>query len=363
MAHIEDFGHMTLKRRIAIAAASSSASNCRGLESPWYGPWGIVLQEITSSIDNAIVIPQDTLWNASNTPKSSRKFRYSERGISLDVLPDDKVMPHPVSHLDGDPGERAVKGKWEGGEMDAEDSDTEDSEVDADETTGQQETAHDNYAYNEAADTSADSAITIHCDHLPFRSPDFTVLPTYFTFLPRDDPRYNQKTGIKIRHQTCAVVVENKKSVTRMDDEILVSPFSQNIIRNSFVAALSSVREQCSFAFKKYPACEHVVAIAAVGAYWMHAFVRRDVLFIEDRMAQETEWSRLWMTPVELYSIVAQRRLAAIRRYIKAKSTIQPTRTSVSMQYPAIPATLMFYSSIRYLRLVVVNVDVAFRNG
>lgn len=278
---------MDTKARITRSFVASYLWNRRNLEGPWYGRSDKVWHNLTSTFPNLIVVPQYPLW---------------------------------LSEVDQD------------NEEDEDEDEDRDEERDADETSGirndladqlvECEDASDDDQNCVEANATEDSLITIPEHNAPGLFPDFVILHFRTKPLCSNHPRFVQLAGIRITHECCPIIVENKRMPTRRTDAALFNEGFHNDLERHLFEAIGDLELQCAYAFKKYRHALSLIAVAVAGDYWCHLSVPFNVVCpVDDEYTVvNLDWNSLkWPLAVAFGTIESDRRLGELRSALERK--------------------------------------------
>jgi hypothetical protein len=283
---------MGLKARIARSFAASYQWNVRNLEGHWYARSAQVWHDLTSHFPDTILVPQYPLW---------------------------------LTHEDQDSVNE-----------DGEEGDNEDEEIDSDEeavrkTDMQLITGHptirlepdDDDQNCGEVDTTEDSLITLPEPNAAELLPDFVILHFRLRPLQPDHPRFLQLAGIRITHECCPIIIENKRMPPRRRDvDLYNNTFSEELEERLYEAMLD-LEHQCAYAFKKYRHMLSVIAVAVAGDHWCHISVPFNYVSpVDDEytMAQ-SRWATLqWPLPVAFGTSESDARLTELHHILERKA-------------------------------------------
>lgn len=274
----------TLKCQVAKSFCSSYRYNSRNLEGLWYGPWCQVLSDLVDHFNNLIVIPQFPMWFTPGDDESEESE--DEQGSAGDDIDEMDLFVE---------------------ERDHDEQDVEHRELHQNET--------------DIGNTTSDSIGTLADGTAAELFPDFAVIHLLAKRLPQGHPRFRSLGGIKITHECCPIVVENKKFPRRR--------LTGDEFRNAADVLLYEAREQlgmqCYHLFQKYPHSITTIAIAAAGDLWTCRKVRRDEVPRPAGDHMDTDgWDGLiWRPYVRLGSVESDVMLEEIHDTLKLKSALK----------------------------------------
>jgi hypothetical protein len=280
---------MDAKARIAKSFAASYLRNRRNLEGPWYGRSAQVWHDLTSTFPNMIVVPQYPLWLSEVDQGDEDSDSDSDGDEERDADETAGIRNHQVA-------DQLV------GCKDADDDDDDQNCVEA--------------------NTTEDSLITIPEHNAASLFPDFVILHFRTKPLRPNHPRFVQLAGIRITHECCPIIVENKRMPTRRTDAALFDkPFYDDLERRLF-EAIDDLELQCAYAFKKYRHALSLIAVAVAGDYWCHLSVPFNVVCpVDDEYTLvNSDWKTLkWPPAVSFGTVESDRRLRELRGALERK--------------------------------------------
>jgi len=283
---------MDTKARIARAFAASYLWNRRNLEGHWYGRSDQVWHDLTNPFPNMIVVPQYPLWLTGD----------------LEDQEDDEGV-------------------------DEGDTDN-DEERDADEkvarSSGQNELASRAMIRVEPddqncveAEATEDSLITIPEPNSAELFPDFVILHFRTRPLRPDHPRFLQLAGIRITHECCPIIIENKRMPRRRTDIALIDGSFNDDLEEHIYEAIDDLETQCAYAFKKYRHALSIIAVAVAGDYWCHVSVPFNLVppVDDEYTLVDSKWNTLvWPAAVAFGTSESDARLAELRSALEQKA-------------------------------------------
>jgi hypothetical protein len=285
---------MPLKARIARSFAASYRWNVRNLEGHWYGRSDQIWQDLTSPFPDMIVVPQYPLW---------------------------------LTHGDQDTADE---------EGDGEGDDDCDEEMDSDEESSRQprdRPAPDDPAISlEPGDddencvevnTTEDSVVTLPERNAAELLPDFVILHFRMQPLRPDHPRFLQLAGIRITHECCPIIIEQKRMPRRRRDVDLYDINFNRQLEERLYEAVTDLEHQCAYAFKRYRHALSIIAVAVAGDYWCHLSVPFNYVSpIDDEYTMvQSRWITLdWPPAVAFGTSQSDARLAELRNLLQRKA-------------------------------------------
>jgi hypothetical protein len=257
------------KARIARSFAASYRYNSRNIEGPWYGRSAQVWHDLIKDFDNMIVVPQYPLWLTTEDAEGAADE--------------------------------------ESNEGDAEDEDEiDEDEIDEDETLSRLSIADQPEIRIEPDDDSElencvqiditeDSIRTLPEHNAAQLFPDFVILHLRVRTLRPDHPRFLQRAGMRVTHECCPIVIENKRMPRRRTDVELYDEAFELDLQERLQEAIDDLEDQCAYAFKRYKHALSIVAVAVAGDYWQYASVTFDTVspLNDDFTLYRTTWDQL----------------------------------------------------------------------
>lgn len=289
---------------MANAFSHSYIVNSRNLESHWYGPWSIVLESLVFNIPSAVVVPQFTLWFNTKDDKGDESDEGDEVGDDVQ----NNVPSNEYHHTSGS--------------------------ISDNESSHQQDSREKSRLPQPVYDNPGICTVAIRkpCTCIP----DFSLLLLELEAVCEDiDPGYPQYCdGIKVSSLEVGAIVENKSAVSRgleLDTEAY---------KMALAVAIDEAREglfhQAAHLFLNYPDYGEVMAIAAAGAEWTYAVLRRE--HVRRRMDQIAERDPayghrrragpqpVWAEPARLHSTESNKNFKVIYDYLSKKARVGMTQ-------------------------------------
>jgi hypothetical protein len=302
------------KRAMARYAGQSRRFNRRNRESPWYAEWSEVLHHrVVDVVDNTLLVPQLTLLYETSDQLADL-VRNSEQSVtaSADIDSDDEIEEETDAQdpdydsdtaLDEEDLSRVVQSA-----VDVEDEDDDDDDDVVEDEHGTEdillaleslaqlrldETGHDkgpvadeSSASGQDPDTSWSSTGTSEERVLASRIPDFSIIlfdvqnarlgggPTY--------------SGYQIHAHRVGVLVECKRNVSKkIPPEEVTAKRTQALDAATFQLCV-----QAACVFLQDRTVEKVMAVAAVGPWWISTYLtRKNIPFAAwNKVGWVTEW-------------------------------------------------------------------------
>jgi hypothetical protein len=285
---------MDIKARISRSFAASYLWNNRNLEGPWYGRSAQVWHDLTSPFPSMVVVPQYPLWLSEE-----------DQG-DFDGGADEGDMDN-LQERDADETATRAQGQ---------------NELVACQLVFRVEPDDDDQNCIEV-DTTEDSMITIPERNASELLPDFVILHFRTRQLPSDHPRFVQLAGIRITHECCPIIIENKRLPKRRTDAALFNEGFHNDLQSRLFEAMSQLETQCAYAFKKYRHALSIIAVAVAGDYWCHLSVPFNVVCpVDDEYTViRSDWNSLhWPVPIAFGTSESDRRLGELRSVLERKT-------------------------------------------
>ncbi len=287
---------MDLKARIARSFAASYQWNVRNLEGHWYGRSAQVWHDLASHFPDTIVVPQYPLWLTHEDQDNINEDGEDERD-------------NEDEEIDSD--EEAIRDLRQHENRQATDRPTIHLEPDDDDQNCGE------------IDTTEDSLITLPEPNAAELLPDFVILHFRLRPLQPEHPRFLQLAGVRITHECCPIIIENKRMPPRRRDvDLYNNTFSEELEERLYEAMLD-LEHQCAYAFKKYRHMLNVVAVAVAGDYWCHISVPFNFVSpVDDEytMAQ-SRWATLqWPLPIAFGTSESNVRLTELHHVLERKA-------------------------------------------
>jgi hypothetical protein len=287
----DDIPQMDPKACIARSFAASYLWNRRNLEGPWYGRSDQVWHNLTSPFPNMIVVPQYPLW-------------LSEQELDEEADEEDEAS------------DEASDGSEE---TDVDEAVTRNDLADQQPVLCVESDDHDCVE----ADITEDSLITIPEHNAAELFPDFVILHFRTKPLRPNHPRFVQLAGIRITHECCPIIIENKRMPRRRTDAALFDGSFHDELERHLLEAISDLERQCAYAFKKYRHALSIIAVAVAGDYWCHLSVPFNIVCpVDDEYTVvSSDWNSLkWPLAVAFGTLESDRRLGELRSVLERKA-------------------------------------------
>jgi hypothetical protein len=168
-----------------------------------------------------------------------------------------------------------------------------------------------------------DSLITIPEPNADELFPDFVILHFRIRPLRVDHPRFLQLAGIRITHECCAIIIENKRMPRRRTDIALFDDSFHDDLEEHIYEAIDDLETQCAYAFKKYRHALSIIAVAVAGDYWSHVSVPFNFVspVNDDYTLVHSRWKALvWPAPVAFGTSESNTRLAVLQSALERKA-------------------------------------------
>jgi hypothetical protein len=173
------------------------------------------------------------------------------------------------------------------------------------------------------ADITEDSFITVPEHNAAELFPDFVILHFCTKPLRPDHPRFVQLARIRITHECCPIIIENKCMPKRRTDAALFDESFYDELERHLLEAISDLERQCAYAFKKYRHALSITAVAVAGDYWCHLSVPFNVVCLvnDEYTAVSSDWNSLkWPLAVAFGTLESDRRLGELRGVLECKA-------------------------------------------